>query len=309
MDDLERDALGDPASQMASEDPLLSEPAKTEEPAQQAQSVEPADNGDFLLNPLSDPNLEAQRQRLVEQDRKMIASHTRKTMEREKQHRREMESVTAERQQLAAMMQQQNHAQQQEVARQESGPTGIAAHLSPGSQLQTEVQTNPALKEMFGAIDRVQSDQMKSMEERNKTLSDQLEKLQGTVQQQQQQAIVNHMRPQLEALQAKYGDALTSEVFQAATKKSLDSGLDLETALFNTSPKTVQSHIHAAARAEVQREFQERYGDLGALNGMEGEHLAQEPSEAFQPGEDFEQSFIRKNGLKAYREALAEGFE
>ena len=80
MDPLERAAIGDPASQEDSGDSVSSDPAKTEEPAQEAQQqVEPASDANDLHTPQSDPQLEAQRLRLVKVERDMISGNTRKT--------------------------------------------------------------------------------------------------------------------------------------------------------------------------------------------------------------------------------------
>lgn len=300
MDPLERQGIGDPASQAVSDDPIVSEPAKTVDPAQPAQpAVEPASDGDILQTPLSDPGLEAQRKRLLDTERQMIANNTRKTKEREEQHRREMDALTADRQQTAAMMQNLT-VQQQGAQKQESGPQGSFDRLP----LELKEKSDPNLRVLLGAIDEAASGPMKSVVEQNKALTERLDQLEGTVKQQRDQAVVAHMKPQMEAMKAKYGEALTQDVFAATAKLSLETGLTMDTALYSVSPETVQKHIEAQATARAQQEMQERYGDQAALAGMGDELLGTPPAETFQKGESLEETYARREGLKGLRKAL-----
>lgn len=308
MDPIERAGTGEPASSQVNDDLTPIEPAKTGTPAQQAQTVTPAENGDFLKSPQSDPGLEAQRLRLLEQEQKMIANNTRKTQDAAENHRRESEALTAERQQIAAQMQQQTMAQQAAAEAKNTESAGMASRFSP--ELQTAMAQSPDLRELVGHFDSQSSAQLDSLREENKGLAEQLQKVQGTAQTIQQQQIVAQMKPQIAAVQEKYGQNLTPDILQAATKRSLETGLDVETALFSISPQTVQDHMQAVANVAAENNLKKRFGDnLGGLAGIDDEFTGVAPNETYQPGESFEESFRRVNGANAHRQALQEGFE
>ncbi len=302
MDSLERAAgIGDPASQADSGVTVSSDPAKTVEPAQQAQQqVEPASDANYLHTPQSDPELEAQRQRMVGVERDMISNNTRRTKEREETFRRDQESLTAERQQLAAMMQQQS-AQMPEQP-QQSGNGGILEHMSP--HLKAVVQAQPDLQEMFLAIERSSQGAVKSVHEQNEALSGKVEELQGQLNRQQEQAVLSKYQPQAAALHAKYGDALTPDVSQAVVQEAVSKNLTLEAAMLSVAPNVVLNSIQIAADAAANQRIHDRYPDLGALIGMNDEIVGTPPAETFQPQESFEKSFIRNHGRMAYLDAI-----
>lgn len=302
MDSLERAATGDTALPPDSGESVSADPTKTVEPTQPAQQqVEPASDADYLHTPHSEPQLEAQRKRLVEVERQMISSNTRKTMAREKEFRREQDAMTAERNQLAAALQNAT-AQHQGAQPQQNGNGGTLSHLP--AHLQS--QMTPELQEVFGAMDRSRDSEFKSLREQNDALMGHVEKLQGDFAQSRDQAIVQTYKPQAEALSAKYGDALTPDVSQAVIQEGIQKGLSLEAALLSVAPHVVQNHMMAVARVTAQKEINDQYGDLGALAGMDNETLGQAPTEKFVQGEPWEATFARRHGQKALRNMLRE---
>lgn len=306
MDPLEREGMSDPDSHQVNDELTPIEPAKTGEPAQPAQAVTPAENADLLQSPMSDPGLEAQRLRMLQQEQKMIASNTRKTQGYRDEHVREMDALTAERQQIAAQMQQQTAAQQAAAQEQSAGPAGIASRFSP--QLQATMSASPELQELVGHLDTQSSAQLESLREENTHLSGQLKEMQGAVQQQQIQATANQLRPQYEALQKKYGEALPQETLNQAVAKTYATGVGLEAALFDVAPQTVLSHQQAVANVAAETKMREQWGDPAALAGMDDEFSGEAPQETFQSGESMESTFLRRHGKQALNEALRDGF-